>query len=102
MASKEQRLLVLWPEYFDSNLTCGQGRRIPVSAAVSNPKLEEISKSLTLLDIKHQVEPDACYPGKWHSKGGRVLLSKSQPKTKIIKWVAKRIKMTRQAQSGKQ
>lgn len=102
MASKDQRLLVLWPEYFDSNLSYRQGRRISVSAAVSNPKLEEISKALTNLDIKHQLEPEACFPGQWHKKSGRVLMSKSQPKTKIIKWVAKRLKTTRQATSGQQ
>lgn len=100
MVSKDQKLLVIWPEYFDSNLTYRQGRRVSASAAVSNPRLEEIDKALTVLGMKHKLEPEACFPGDWHKKSGRALLSKSQPKTKIIKWVAKRIKMERQAASG--
>jgi signal recognition particle subunit SEC65 len=100
MVSKNERTLVIWPEYFDSNRSYKDGRRVPVAAAVSNPQLDEVSKVLTQLDIKHKVDAKAAYPATWSKKGGRILIPKTQAKSKIIKWVAKRLKQNRQQASS--
>jgi len=99
MVSKRQRLIVLWPEYFDSNLTVKQGRRVSAKMGISNPKLDEISKVLKQLSIKHTKEPEAAYPGTWWKKNGRILIpyKKNQKKTQIIKWVGRKLKLGRQS-----
>jgi len=98
MPSKRQRLIVLWPEYFDSNKSVSQGRRVKAKMGVSNPKVEEISKALKTLKIKHTVDQNAAHPSTWWKKNGRVLIpyKKNQKKTQIIKWVGRKIKLSRQ------
>ncbi len=98
MVTKRQRMIVLWPEYFDSNLSIKQGRRVPAKAAVSNPKLDEITLILKQLNIKFQKEPKAAYPSTWFKPGGRVLIpKKSHNKQKILKWVSRKLKASRQS-----
>ena len=99
MVSKRQRLIVLWPEYFDSNLTVKQGRRVTLKIGIANPRLDEVSKALKQLNIKHTVEENAAYPGTWWKRNGRVLIpyKKNQQKTKIIKWVGRKLKLNRQS-----
>jgi len=98
MVSKRQRLIVLWPEYFDSNLSVKRGRRVTAKMGVSNPKLDEITKVLKQLNIKHSTEAHAAYPGTWWKRNGRILIpyKKNQQKTKIIKWVGRKLKLNRQ------
>lgn len=91
-------MIVLWPEYFDSNMSIKQGRRVPAKSAVSNPKLEEIQKALKSLGIKFQSEPKAAYPSTWYKPGGRVLiLKKGHNKQKLLKWVSRKLKASRQS-----
>ena len=99
MVTKRQRMIVLWPEYFDSNRTVKEGRRVTAKMGVSNPKMEEISKVLKQLNIKHSLEKEASYPGTWWKQNGRVLLTykKNQKKTQVIKWVGRKLKLNRQS-----
>jgi signal recognition particle subunit SRP19 len=99
MVSKRQRMMVLWPEYFDSHRTVSQGRRVTAKMGVSNPKLDEISKVLKTLSIKHTTDVNAKYPATWHKPGGRILIPyvKDRKKTQVIKWVGRKLKVNRQS-----
>ena len=51
MVSKGERIVVLYPEYFDASLSRKEGRRVPKRLAVSTPKLEDIEKAARNLKL---------------------------------------------------
>jgi signal recognition particle subunit SRP19 len=75
---------VLWPEYFDANLTRAQGRKVKKSLAVPDPNLEMLSKALHKLDVEFTLEEEKAYPGKWHLKKGRALVRITIPKSQLL------------------
>jgi signal recognition particle subunit SRP19 len=75
---------VLWPEYFDSNLTRAQGRKVNKNLAVPEPSLEMLSKALKKLGIEHVLEEDKAYPGEWYLKKGRALVPITIPKGQLL------------------
>lgn len=75
---------VLWPEYFDANLTRAQGRKVSKKLAVPEPSLDMISKALQKLDIEFTLEEEKSYPGEWHLKKGRALVPITIPKSQLL------------------
>lgn len=80
----EEKAWVLWPEYFDINLTRAQGRRVKRSLAIAQPTTELISKACQGLGLEHKVEGDKAYPGTWYDRKGRVLVDKKMPKSQLL------------------
>mgnify|MGYP000064709260 CR=1 FL=1 len=80
--------IALWPVYFDSTKTRGEGRRVPKKLARSHPSLEKIGKALKRLGVPYRLVPDAAYPRIHWKKSGVVLAKKTKPKNKILKEVA--------------
>lgn len=75
---------VLWPEYFDSNLTRTQGRKVNKNLAVPDPSLEMLSKALQKLGVEFTLEEGKSYPGEWYLKKGRALVPITIPKSQIL------------------
>ncbi len=75
---------VLWPEYFDSNLTRAQGRKVNKNLAVPDPSLEMLSKALQKLGVEFTVEEEKSYPGEWYLKKGRALVPITIPKSQLM------------------
>lgn len=94
MVSKKDKKLVIWPEYFDSNLTRASGRRVPKKLAFAAPNIDSILKAAKSLGYKPVLERDKRYPRRWWRKEcGRILISpKGVAKTKILINIAKRMK----------
>jgi signal recognition particle subunit SRP19 len=92
MVSKEEGTQILWPHYFDKSLSRSQGRRVSRAQAISSPQLEDIVKAVKGLKMKYRAEPDSAHPSRPWKVTGRVLVSSDIEKTKLIKWVAKRLK----------
>jgi len=80
--------VALWPVYFDSTKTRGEGRRIPKKLAKPNPTLEMIEKALRNLQIPYRVIPNAAHPRLPWERKGLVLVKKVKPKNQILKEVA--------------
>ena len=87
----EEKAWVLWPEYFDVNLTRGEGRKVKKSLAIAQPSTELISKACQSLGLEHKVEEDKAYPGQWHHKKGRVLVDRQMPKSQLLIKVGERL-----------
>jgi signal recognition particle subunit SRP19 len=87
----EEKAWILWPEYFDINLTRGEGRKVKKSLAVAQPTTELISKACQSLGLEHKVEEDKAYPGQWHHKRGRVLVEKKTAKSQLLAKVGERL-----------
>lgn len=84
MALDEDTAWVLWPEYFDRSRPRSQGRKVSKALAISDPNVDIISKALRQLGLEHKVEREKSYPANWFSKGGRVLVQRSGPKSQLL------------------
>lgn len=84
-----------YPQYFDKNLSRGQGRRLSSKHAIENPKLLEIKIAAQQLGYEVEVDQNKIYSRHWSSasKGMLFLNTNSDqiPKTKLIGNLSKTI-----------
>lgn len=72
----------IYPAYINSKCTVEGGRRVPLTKAVENPTIEEISDICKYLKLGHVIEPDKAYSRDWMQKGRiKVLLKDEHGKT---------------------
>jgi len=91
MVTKDEDKYVVWPIYFDKNVSREDGRKIHIQLAVENPDVERIAKAAQSLGLNPVLEKDAAYPSeRWHKKG-RILIDKKDKKSKLLKMIAKRL-----------
>ncbi|MFQ5837958.1 MAG: signal recognition particle subunit SRP19/SEC65 family protein [Thermoplasmata archaeon] len=95
MVSKGDRVVVLYPIYFDSSRSRAEGRRVPVSLAVKNPTVEEVREAAKRLEYRVEVEDHVAHPSRSSKREGRVLILGGGQKTSIIRSVAQEIKAQR-------
>jgi signal recognition particle subunit SRP19 len=98
---RKQDKIIIWPAYFDSTKTRGEGRRIPKSLAVPSPKITEISDAAEKLGLECEAVLDVGYPKTPWLKTGMLLVRKSESKEKIIKKIAKNLQKIRSATTAK-
>mgnify|MGYP000122182947 CR=1 FL=1 len=94
MVSRGDDVWVLYPVYFDRSVSRKKGRRVAVNLAVEKPRVDEIERVLQKADISCAVEKKT-HPSYWFSSQGRILVSKTSSKEKLIKSVARGIKQGR-------
>jgi signal recognition particle subunit SRP19 len=89
MPSKKDKLIVLYPEYFNSKYSRAEGRRVPRKLAKKSPTVEDIEKAAKALGLTPVVEKDKSYPRFWFKKRGRVLIRKGKMnKSELLKKIA--------------
>jgi len=98
---RKQDKIVIWPAYFDSTKTRGDGRRIPKSLAVPSPKILEIKEAVEKLGLDYEVVMDAGYPKTPWLKTGMLLLKKTETKDQVTKKIAKELLKIRSATKTK-
>ena len=84
--------LRIWPVYFDASYSRGEGRRVPRSKAVKDPKAEDVEKAAMRLGLNPILEPTAKYSKQPCRPVGVVLVDKRGSKTKIIKEIAEELR----------
>ncbi|MEM4312042.1 MAG: signal recognition particle subunit SRP19/SEC65 family protein [Nitrososphaerales archaeon] len=84
---KEYGKLVLWLDYFDSNLSRKQGRKLPLSKCVRNPSFEELIKALEQLGYRVEAFR-AKHPKRNQLPSGYVVIDKKKRKGEVLKEVA--------------
>lgn len=89
--------IVVYPSYIDKRLTRRLGRRVPREEAVDNPRLEEIYEAASDLGLDPLIEEDKAYPRTWYSRRGRVIVRKTDSKSRVLRSIAKRIKERRRS-----
>jgi len=94
---RKQDKIVIWPAYFDSTKTRGDGRRIPKSLAVPSPKIMEIKEAVEKLGVDYEVVVDAGYPKTPWLKTGMLLVKKTETKDQVTKKIAKELLKIRSA-----
>lgn len=92
---RKSNKIILWPVYFDSTKSRSEGRRVPKKLAVSAPKLDEVSKAAERLGFHPEIVSDATYPNTPWKKTGFIIVSKKEPKVKVIRGIVKGISANR-------
>ena len=61
---------VLWPAYFDSELSRKDGRRVPSEMAITDPSVDLIAKAVQQVGYDATIEREKAYPREhWRSRG---------------------------------
>ena len=92
MPKYDDNRIIIWPEYFDINLTRKEGRRVPKKMAVSSPSSDDLFRACNKLKLSPELETDKSFPRQWYAGKGRVKINGKYPKTTAIKHIAKRLK----------
>jgi signal recognition particle subunit SRP19 len=93
---RKQNKIVIWPVYFDSTKTRGEGRKLPKKYTVPNPKIGEICEAIKRLGLKCEVVADAAYPKRPWRKTGVVYVEKKKSKLEMLKKIGETlVKMRR-------
>jgi signal recognition particle subunit SRP19 len=98
---RKQDKIIIWPAYFDSTKTRGEGRRISKVLAVPSPKITEIKDAAEKLGLECEVVLDAGYPKTPWLKTGMLLVKKSEAKDEILKKIAKNLQKIRSITTAK-
>jgi signal recognition particle subunit SRP19 len=94
---RKQDKVILWPAYFDSTKSRGEGRKVPKNLAVPSPKVSELKEAVEKLGLEHELVLDVCYPKTPWLKTGMLLVAKKEPKNLLLKKVAKQLQKIRTA-----
>jgi len=82
---------IIWPVYFDESKSKKEGRRVPKSLAVANPKIVEIQQAAEKLGLKYEINPTAGYPKTPWAKNGMLTVEKNEPKEQIVLKLARQL-----------
>jgi len=94
---RKQDKIIMWPVYFDSTKTRGDGRHVPKSLAVPSPKILEIKEAVEKLGLSYEVGLDAGYPKTPWLKAGMLLVTKKESKEKVIRKIGEHLLKIRSA-----
>jgi len=87
---KDHKHYILWLDYFNSTYPRSESRRVPLSRAVRNPKIEELVEAARQLG--YQVQPvDAIHPRRLEHRSHYISIEKTGSKAKIIADLAKKL-----------
>ncbi len=64
---------VVYPAYFDAELSRSDGRRVPTELAVESPTVDEIAKAVQQVGYDAVVERDATYSREFEPRGSVVV-----------------------------
>ena len=88
---RKQDKIIIWPVYFDSTKTRGDGRRVPKSLAVPSPKVLETKEAVEKLGLDYELVLDAGYPRTPWLKTGMLLVTKKESKEKVIRKIGEHL-----------
>jgi len=88
---RQQKEVIIWPAYFNSRKARGEGRRVPKSLAIPNPKIREVKEAAEKISLSSQLILDASYPKTPWLKSGLLLIEKKEPKNQLITKIAKQL-----------
>jgi len=91
MVSRDEDKYVIWPVYFDKNVSRLDGRKVSKKHAVEKPSIENISKAAKSLGLRPVLEKDCAYPSKPWKKDGRILVDKKDSKSKLLRQIGSRL-----------
>jgi len=89
--------IVIWPASIDSTKSRRKGRKLPKSAALQSPRLEEISGAAKRLSLEPELVPGKSRPSTWWEKGGYLIFPKNEYRMTLLRSLASEVRKARAA-----
>jgi len=89
--AERRKLRVIYPEYFDKNLTWRMGRRVPVKLAFDTPELKRIALAAKKAGYEVFLDSKKHYSKTWYEQRGRVLITKDGSKEEQLREIARNL-----------
>ena len=93
------KTIILWPEYFDCNLSRRLGRRVPKDLCVTRPSITELVEACRYVGVECSADESKRYPRTWYVSRGVVLatIDNDLRKTALIREIAKALRALRES-----
>jgi signal recognition particle subunit SRP19 len=98
---RKQEKFIMWPPYFDSTRTRGEGRRVPKNLAIPYPKISEAKAAADELHLNCEEKVDVAFPKTPWLKSGMILVDKKKSKEETIREIAGKLLKIRSATAAK-
>lgn len=97
---KDYEHVVIWLDYFNKTLPMKMGRRVPRDKSVFDPSLKELVDAAKAAGFEPTETNDQVrFPRRPFVRSGYIILSKGQPKAKMILAIADKLASRRAKQS---
>lgn len=87
---------MIYPEYFDKNVSRRQGRKVSLDLASEDPTVKKLVYACKKLELDYEIQEDKAFPASWWETKGRVLISIDKknkvPKQELVHEIAKIVK----------
>lgn len=89
---KDYDHVIIWLDYFNKNLSRSQGRRLNKDYSVSSPLLDDLSSAAKMAGYTiHSANYKARHPRRSNLRSGYVVISKTDPKTRVLYKIAPKL-----------
>ena len=92
MVSRGENKFVIYPIYFDKNVSKLSGRKVSLKNAVEKPNIDDIAKAAKSLGLDPILEKESAHSSNPWQKHGRILVDKKDSKSKILVSISKFLK----------
>jgi signal recognition particle subunit SRP19 len=99
---RQQDKVIIWPAYFDSAKSRGEGRKVNKSLAVPSPRIPEMKEAADKLGLPNEAVADVGYSKTPWVKTGMLLVKKKGSKNQMINTLAKQLVKMRSTSAPKQ
>jgi signal recognition particle subunit SRP19 len=89
MGYRQDNKYIIYPIYFDANVSRKNGRRVPLNLSVEKPDLSDILKTAKNLGFHPEIENDSSHPLRHWKSEGRILIDKKKSKQSMILQISK-------------
>ena len=86
--------MVVWPANLDSTKSRLEGRKIPKSACVQTPRIDELTEAARRLSIETEIAQHKSRPRTWWEKTGYLTLKRTS-KNELLRSLAAEIRRIR-------
>ncbi len=87
----QRNLRVIYPEYFDKNLSWRMGRRVPLKLAYEDPELQRVALAAQKAGYEIFLDSEKRYSKTWYDGKGRMMVTKVGTKEEQLREIARNI-----------
>lgn len=89
--AERRNLRVIYPEYFDKNLSWRMGRRVPTKLAFDMPELERVALAAQKAGYEVFLDSKKHYSKTWYEHRGRLMITKDGSKEVQLREIARNL-----------
>ncbi|MBN1329239.1 MAG: signal recognition particle subunit SRP19/SEC65 family protein [Candidatus Heimdallarchaeota archaeon] len=87
----QRNLRVIYPAYFDKNLSWRMGRRVPLKLAYEDPELQRVALAAQKAGYEIFLDSEKHYSKTWYDGKGRMMVTKVGTKEEQMREIARNI-----------